>query len=124
MKVLLVEDEPLMTNFIARGLRDNGYTVDVASDSGHAIAMVEDQEYDLVILDLRLPIKDGLTACRELKKQSFRSPILMLTALDGANDVVRGLNHGADDYLAKPFDFELLLARIRALLRRGRQLHR
>jgi two-component system copper resistance phosphate regulon response regulator CusR len=123
MKVLVVEDEPLMASFIARGLRDNGYTVDLASDGGSAIAQVDKHNYDLVILDLRLPVKDGLTVCRELREQSFRSPILMLTALDGVDDVVSGLNSGADDYLAKPFDFELLLARIRALLRRGRQLH-
>lgn len=124
MKVLVVEDEPLMASLIARGLRDNGYAVDVAPDGGQAIAKIDDQTYDLVILDLRLPVKDGLTVCRELREQAFRAPILMLTALDGVNDVVRGLNSGADDYLAKPFDFELLLARIRALLRRGRQLHR
>jgi DNA-binding response OmpR family regulator len=123
MRVLVVEDEPLMASFIARGLRDNGYTVDVAYDGGQAIARAVNHNYDLVVLDLRLPVKDGLTVCRELREQSFRPPILMLTALDGMDDVVSGLNSGADDYLAKPFDFELLLARIRALLRRGRQLH-
>ncbi len=124
MRVLVVEDEPLMASFIARGLGDDGYTVDVAHDGGQAIASVNNQNYDLVILDLRLPVKDGLTVCRELREQSFRAPILMLTALDAVDDVVSGLNSGADDYLSKPFDFELLLARIRALLRRGRQLHR
>ncbi len=123
MRVLVVEDEPLMASFIARGLRDNGYTVDVAYDGGQAIAKADNHNYDLVVLDLRLPVKDGLTVCRELREQSFRAPILMLTAMDGMADVVSGLNSGADDYLAKPFDFELLLARIRALLRRGRQLH-
>jgi len=123
MKVLVVEDEPLMSGFIARGLRANSYRVDVAPDGAQAIALVDTDHYDLVILDVRLPVKDGLTVCRELRERSFRSPILMLTALDGVNDVVNGLNSGADDYLAKPFDFELLLARIRALLRRGRQLH-
>jgi DNA-binding response OmpR family regulator len=123
MRVLVVEDEPLMASFIARGLQDNGYTVDVAYDGGQAIARAVNHNYDLVVLDLRLPVKDGLTVCRELREQSFRPPILMLTALDGMDDVVSGLNSGADDYLAKPFDFELLLARIRALLRRGRQLH-
>ncbi len=123
MRVLVVEDEPLMASFIARGLRDNGYTVDVAYDGGQAIAKVDNHNYDLVVLDLRLPVKDGLTVCRQLREQSFRAPILMLTAMDGMADVVSGLNSGADDYLAKPFDFELLLARIRALLRRGRQLH-
>ncbi len=124
MKVLVVEDEPLMASFIARGLGDNGYAVDVAPDGRQAFAKVKNQNYDLVILDLRLPVKDGLTVCRELREQCFRFPILMLTALDSVDDVVNGLNSGADDYLSKPFDFELLLARIRALLRRGRQLHR
>ena len=123
MRVLVVEDEPLMAGFIARGLGDNGYLVDVAPDGGQALAMVRNETYDLVILDLRLPVKDGLTVCRELREQTFRFPILMLTALFGVDDVVSGLNSGADDYLAKPFDFDLLLARIRALLRRGRQLH-
>jgi len=75
-----------------------------------------------VILDLRLPVKDGLTVCRELRERSFQSPILMLTALDGVHDVVNGLNSGADDYLPKPFDFEVLLARMRALLRRSKQV--
>src|ERR1700730_14104050 len=121
MKVLVVEDEPLMAGFIARGLRDNSYKVDVAPDGEQAIALVDANNYDLVILDVRLPAKDGLTVCRELRERSFRGPILMLTALDSVNDVVNGLNSGADDYLAKPFDFELLLARIRALLRPGRQ---
>jgi two-component system copper resistance phosphate regulon response regulator CusR len=119
--ILVVEDEPLMASFIARGLRDNGYAVDTAADGGQAVTQAEAKDYDLVVLDLRLPVKDGLTVCRELREQSFRSPILMLTALDGADDVVNGLNSGADDYLPKPFDFELLLARIRALLRRGAQ---
>src|SRR5258708_20354543 len=123
MRVLVVEDEPLMASFIARGLGDNGYAVDVAPDGRQAFAKVKNQNYDLVILDLRLPVKDGLTVCRELREQCFRFPILMLTALDSVDDVVNGLNSGADDYLAKPFDFELLLARIRALLRRGRQLN-
>jgi two-component system copper resistance phosphate regulon response regulator CusR len=111
-----------MASFIARGLRDNGYAVDIASDGGQAVTQAQAKDYDLVLLDLRLPVKDGLTVCGELREQSFQSPILMLTALDGADDVVNGLNSGADDYLPKPFDFELLLARIRALLRRSRQL--
>jgi two-component system copper resistance phosphate regulon response regulator CusR len=121
-KVLLVEDEPQLAGFIARGLRDNGYTMDIAYDGEQAMLRVEDADYDLIILDLRLPVKDGLTVCRELREQSFRSPILMLTALDSVDDVVNGLNSGADDYLAKPFDFDLLLARVRALLRRSKQL--
>jgi two-component system copper resistance phosphate regulon response regulator CusR len=123
MKFLVVEDEPLMASFIARGLEDSGYAVEIAADGAKAIAAAEQDNFDLVILDLRLPVKDGLTVCRELRSKSFRAPILMLTALDSIEDVVGGLNSGADDYLAKPFDFDVLLARVRALLRRERQLH-
>src|SRR5260370_19579492 len=108
MRVLVVEDEPLMASFITRGLRDNGYTVDVAYDGGQAIAKVDNHDYDLVVLDLRLPVKDGLTVCRELREQSFRSPILMLTAMDAMDDVVSGRISSAGDYLAKPFDFDFL----------------
>jgi len=122
MKVLVVEDEPQMAGFIARGLRDEGYAVDVAADGAQALSMLEANEHELVLLDLRLPVKDGLTVCRELRERSFQAPILMLTALDGVNDVVNGLNSGADDYLPKPFDFEVLLARMRALLRRSKQV--
>jgi two-component system copper resistance phosphate regulon response regulator CusR len=123
MKVLVVEDEPLMASFIARGLQDSEYSVEIASDGAKAITAAEKENFDLVILDLRLPVKDGLTVCRELRAKSFRAPILMLTALDSMEAVVSGLNSGADDYLAKPFDFDVLLARVRALLRRHRQLH-
>ena len=119
MRVLLVEDEPDMAGFIAKGLRDQSFAVDVAADGAAALYQSEINDYDLVILDVRLPVKDGMTVCRELREHSFRSPILMLTALDGADDVVKGLNCGADDYLSKPFDFRVLLARIRALLRRA-----
>jgi two-component system copper resistance phosphate regulon response regulator CusR len=120
-RVLVVEDEPLMAGFIARGLGDNGYKVDIAGDGAQALSLTENEDYSLVILDLRLPVKDGLTVCRELRARSFRSPVLMLTAVDDANAVVNGLNSGADDYLPKPFDFDVLLARIRALLRRSRE---
>jgi two-component system copper resistance phosphate regulon response regulator CusR len=119
MRVLLVEDEPDMAGFIAKGLRDQSYAVDLAGDGATALYQAEVNDYDLVILDVRLPIIDGLTVCRELRGRSFRHPILMLTALDGAGDVVNGLNCGADDYLSKPFDFRVLLARMRALLRRA-----
>ena len=120
MKVLVVEDEPLMASFIARGLQDGGYAVEIASDGGRAIAAAEKANFDLVILDLRLPVKDGLTVCRELRSKSFRSPILMLTALDSVDAVVSGLNSGADDYLAKPFDPTLLRARVGASLEKKR----
>jgi DNA-binding response OmpR family regulator len=121
MRVLVVEDEPQMAGFIARGLRDDGYVVDVAPDGGQAMEKIETHTYDLVLLDLRLPGKDGLTVCRELRDQFFKAPILMLTAMDGVTDIVNGLNSGADDYLPKPFDFGVLLARMRALVRRSGQ---
>lgn len=119
MRVLLVEDEPDIAGFIAKGLRDQSYAVDVASDGVTALYEAEINDYDLVILDVRLPGKDGLTVCRELRARERRFPILMLTALDGADDIISGLNCGADDYLPKPFDFRVLLARMRALLRRA-----
>ena len=122
MRVLLVEDEPDMAALIAKGLRNESYAVDVAGDGQEGLYQAEVNDYDLVILDVRLPLKDGLTVCRELRERSFHSPILMLTALDGAEDVVNGLNSGADDYLPKPFDFRVLLARMRALLRRAETL--
>lgn len=122
MKVLVVEDEPHMAGFLTRGLTDEGYVVDVASDGDQALSLATSVEHDLVILDLQLPVKNGLTVCRELRAQSFRSPILVLTALGGDTDVVAGLNAGADDYLPKPFDFAVLLARMRALLRRSHHL--
>ena len=122
MRVLLVEDEPDMAALIAKGLRNESYAVDVAADGQEGLYQAAVNDYDLVILDVRLPMKDGLTVCRELRERSFHSPILMLTALDGAEDVVNGLNSGADDYLPKPFDFLVLLARMRALLRRAETL--
>jgi DNA-binding response OmpR family regulator len=122
MKVLVVEDEPLMAGFISRGLCDNGFEVDVTADGEQVVFRVKSKDYDLIVLDLRLPGKDGLTICRELREREFRAPILMLTALDSASDVVNGLNSGADDFLPKPFDFGVLLARIRALLRRSKKL--
>lgn len=118
VRVLVVEDEPQMAGFIVRGLQEDGYVVDVALDGAQAIAKVETREYNLVLLDIRLPVKDGLTVCRELRDRSFKAPILMLTALDCAADIVNGLNSGADDYLPKPFDFGVLLARMAALMRR------
>ena len=119
MRVLLVEDEPDIAGFIAKGLRDQSYAVDVAPDGVTALYEADINDYDLVILDVRLPGKDGLTVCKELRERARRFPILMLTALDGADDVISGLNCGADDYLPKPFDFRVLLARMRALLRRA-----
>ena len=122
MKLLVVEDEPQMAGFLSRGLSDEGYVVEIASDGEQALSAAARGQHELVILDLKLPLKDGLTVCRELRARSFRAPILMLTALGSGHDVVAGLNAGADDYLPKPFDFAVLLARIRALLRRPRNL--
>ncbi|HQP09770.1 MAG TPA: response regulator transcription factor [Candidatus Omnitrophota bacterium] len=120
MRILLAEDEKKIASFIVRGLKEEDYIVDVASDGEEASFRAEVNPYDLIILDIMLPHKDGITICRELRKKKINTPILMLTAKDQVRDKVLGLNSGADDYLAKPFDFEELSARIGALLRRNR----
>jgi two-component system copper resistance phosphate regulon response regulator CusR len=122
MRLLLAEDEPAMADFIARGLREESYAVDIAEDGVRALYDAEVNNYDLAILDVRLPQIDGFSVCRELRNRSFRAPVLMLTALDDVEDVICGLNCGADDYLTKPFDFRVLLARVGALLRRAQQV--
>lgn len=122
MRVLLVEDEPRIAGFIAKGLRERAYAVDVARDGEEALYYAGVNEYDLVILDVMLPVKDGYGVCRELRGSGFRSPILMLTARDAVDDRVAGLDSGADDYLTKPFDFKELLARLRALSRRSTEI--
>src|SRR6266850_7554525 len=119
MRILLTEDDPEIARVIARGLREHGYAVDIASDGEQALYNAAVHNYDLAILDVRLPIKDGFSVCRELRQKSFRAPILLLTAMDDIEDVICGLNCGADDYLTKPFDFSVLLARLHALLRRA-----
>ena len=118
MRILLVEDEARVAGFIAKGLREQAYAVDIASDGEQALYQAAVNQYDIVILDVMLPVKDGHTVCRELRASGFRTPILMLTARGAVDDRVEGLDSGADDYLAKPFDFKELLARLRALLRR------
>ncbi len=118
MRILLVEDESRVAGFIAKGLREQAYAVDIASDGDQALYQAAVNQYDIVILDVMLPLKDGHTVCRELRASGFRTPILMLTARGAVDDRVEGLDSGADDYLAKPFDFKELLARLRALLRR------
>ncbi len=120
MRILLVEDEIKIANFVVRGLKEEDYVVDVANDGERASFLAEVNPYDLIILDIMLPHKDGITICRELRKKKISTPILMLTAKDRVRDKVLGLNSGADDYLSKPFDFEELSARISALLRRNR----
>jgi len=119
MRILLVEDESRVAGFVAKGLREQSYAVDIAPDGEQAVYLASVNEYDLVILDVLIPIKDGHEVCRELRGSGFRAPILMLTARDAVDDRVAGLDSGADDYLTKPFDFKELLARLRALLRRN-----
>jgi heavy metal response regulator len=118
MRILVVEDERKIAEFLKKGLRAEGYAVDTAADGeeGHFLAGTE--TYDLIILDLRLPRMDGIALCRALRAEKYAGPVLMLTARDTVKDKVLGLDSGADDYLTKPFDFEELLARVRALLRK------
>lgn len=122
MRLLLVEDEPRVARFIAKGTREQGYAVDIASDGEEALYKASITEYDLIILDVMMPIKNGFQVCKEMRAQGIRQPVLMLTARDGIDDRVTGLDCGADDYLGKPFDFKELLARIRALLRRAKEV--
>ena len=118
MRILVVEDERKIAGFLKKGLRAEGYAVDVAADGEEGHFLAGTQDYDLMILDLRLPKMDGITLCRTLRADKFAAPILMLTVRDSVKDKVLGLDSGADDYLTKPFDFEELLARVRALLRK------
>ena len=123
MRILLVEDEPSAAWMLAKGLREQAYAVDVAADGEAALYQASINDYDIVILDLMLPRKDGFEVCRELRAAGAKIPVLMLTARDAIEDRVTGLDTGADDYLTKPFDFHELLARVRALLRRGHVLY-
>jgi two-component system copper resistance phosphate regulon response regulator CusR len=119
MRVLIVEDDRKVAGFIEQGLREEGYAVDLAADGDQATMLAHVNAYDVILLDVVLPRKNGFLIAAELRREGRNTPILMLTSRDAAEDVVRGLNAGADDYLAKPFPFEVLLARIRALCRRG-----
>ena len=118
MRVLLVEDEPRISEFIARGLGEQGYGVDVASDGLEALEWVSVASFDLIILDVMLPGVNGFDVCRTLRARQVSTAVLMLTARDAVEDRVKGLDSGADDYLVKPFAFAELLARLRALTRR------
>ena len=118
MRLLLVEDEPKMARALARGLRSEGYAVDVAGDGDKALLNARVYDYDAVVLDLMIPGPDGFEVCRTLRKEDRWPPVLMLTARDQVEDRVQGLDVGADDYLVKPFAFRELLARLRALTRR------
>jgi DNA-binding response OmpR family regulator len=119
MRVLLVEDEPTAAQVLAKGLREQTYAVDVAADGDTAMFQVGTTDYDAVILDVMLPVKDGIAVCRTIRASGSSVPILMLTARDAVEARIEGLDSGADDYLVKPFDFGELLARLRALIRRG-----
>jgi DNA-binding response OmpR family regulator len=119
MRILVVEDDRKVAGFIAQGLREEGYSVDHASDGDEATMLAHVNQYDVILLDLTLPKKNGLQIAGELRREGRQTPIIMLTARDATEDIIRGLNAGADDYLAKPFRFDELLARIRALVRRG-----
>lgn len=123
MRILLVEDEPSAAAMLAKGLREEAYAVDMAADGETALAQAFVNDYDVIILDVVLPGKDGFKVCRELRSNHSSVPVLMLTARDAVEDRVEGLDSGADDYLPKPFDFEELLARVRALLRRKPALY-
>ena len=119
MRVLLVEDEPNAARVLAKGLREHGYAVDVAADGEAALFQADTTDYDAVILDVMLPRHDGIAVCRTIRASGSVVPILMLTARDAVESRIEGLDAGADDYLVKPFDFGELLARLRALIRRG-----
>ena len=118
MRILLIEDEKKMASFIQRGLKEEGYIVDVAFDGEQGWEYVTANDYDLILLDWMVPKISGLELCGKLRAEKYTVPILMLTAKDSVEDKIKGLDQGADDYLAKPFAFDELLARIRALLRR------
>jgi two-component system copper resistance phosphate regulon response regulator CusR len=118
IRVLVIEDEPVIADFLLRGLREEGYAVEHAADGSTAWTMLRSGEWDLVILDWWLPEQDGLTLLQRYRQVGHQTPVLFLTARDALSDKVRGLDAGADDYLAKPFAFEELLARVRALVRR------
>ena len=118
MRVLIVEDQVKMTNYLKRALEEQGYAVDVAHTGRDALDWMDVVEFDLVVLDIMLPEMDGLAVCRRLRRQGNQASILMLTARDTVDDRVMGLDAGADDYLVKPFNLKELLARLRALSRR------
>lgn len=118
MRILLVEDDVTIARLLKEGLEDESYAVDVANDGSEGYRTAAADDYDVIILDIMLPEMNGYEVCRALRNDGNKTPILMLTARDAERDIVEGLDTGADDYLAKPFSFDVLLARIRALLRR------
>jgi two-component system copper resistance phosphate regulon response regulator CusR len=124
MRILLVEDDQRISRFVAKGLRERAYAVDVAVDGEEALYKFAINDYDAVVLDVMIPKRDGFEVCRELRAGGSAVPVLMLTARDAVADRVRGLDSGADDYLTKPFEVSELAARLRALMRRGHVLRR
>jgi DNA-binding response OmpR family regulator len=119
MRILVVEDNPRMASAIRHGLKEQGYVVDLSASGHEAEEMAAIEPYDLIVLDRMLPDRDGVEVCRNLRRRGLSTPVLVLTALSSTAEKVTGLDAGADDYLPKPFEFEELLARVRALLRRG-----
>jgi len=119
MRVLIVEDDAKLARLVQQGLSEEGHDVTIAPDGGEALAVAERSVFDVIVLDVMLPVMDGYTVARRLRNAGNDRPILMLTGRDANADVVRGLDAGADDYLTKPFSFEVLLARLRALTRRS-----
>ena len=117
-KILVIEDEPKVASFVRRGLEENEFSCEIASDGLMGKRMFDSEDYDLIILDLNLPYKNGIELCKEIRNNDQKIPILMLTALGTTEDKLSGFDSGADDYLVKPFEFRELLARIRALLKR------
>jgi two-component system, OmpR family, copper resistance phosphate regulon response regulator CusR len=123
MKVLIVEDETKTAAYLKRGLEENGFVADIAYNGDDGIHLAQDKSYDLIVLDVMLPIRDGWSILADLRREEITTPVLFLTARDAVNDRVRGLELGADDYLVKPFAFAELLARVRTILRRGPLRH-
>jgi DNA-binding response OmpR family regulator len=121
MQILVVEDEEKIANFLRRGLIEESYAVDLAFDGEEALYKFDINEYDLVILDIMIPKLDGFSVCRKIRESNTNIPVLMLTARGSKEDIIKGLDAGADDYVTKPFSFSELAARVRALLRRGKK---
>jgi DNA-binding response OmpR family regulator len=119
VRILVIEDNPKMASALGKGLREHGYTVETCARGYEGEQRAATDDYDVIILDVMLPDRDGLDVCRDLRRRKVATPILVLTALSGTAETVAGLDAGADDYLAKPFEFDELIARVRALLRRG-----
>ena len=121
MRLLIVEDEKSLADILKKGLEEEGYAVDVAYDGEEGLFMAENEASDLMILDIMLPLIDGITVLKNIRRKEILTPVLMLTAKDTVRDKITGLDNGADDYLTKPFSFDELLARVRALVRRNSQ---